>query len=76
VTGNPEVIGQFPLGRPPGTWRARTCTAFVFPTEVSGLRGRKNGDGFLFCKRCVVRWPAPHETTGTSKLDRPLFRRW
>ena len=28
-----------------------------FPREVSSLRGRKDEDGFLFCKRCVVRWP-------------------
>ena len=40
---------------PPGTCRARTCSAFVFPTEVSGLRGRKDEDGFLFRNRCAVR---------------------
>ena len=36
----------------------RKWSAFVFfPREVSSLRGRKDEDGFLFCKRCVVRWP-------------------
>src|SRR5712664_1543530 len=62
----------------PGMYRLRTCSAFVFLSQggirLTRAKGRRRIP-ILQALHGAVAY-APHETTGTSKLDRPLFRRW